>query len=204
MGGNLSVLAVDPALFRHPLALKAEWTPLTSEGANFQTFFHHVDEHRFAFKPTSQMIFSGFVFMGIGFIPILADFSSPIKGPGSGVALSLLGIICSAFIGLVAFSIYTAFSPLLFDRSVSLLYIGKLEFPITQIAAVQLLRKLQEDNELRSSICYEFNIVLHSGKRINLVTHANLEAHRQAAADLQKFLGGNIDIWDASFQQTPA
>lgn len=67
--------------------------------------------------------------------------------------------------------------------------------PLSDLHALQLLRA-PANSSFRSFPCYELNLVLRDGRRVNVAGHGALDALRQDGRRLRAFL--QLPLWDAA------
>ena len=202
--------SVDPSRFDHPLALRTEWYPLAGGGSNFQT--HRLDSSDpdfLVFKATKgAYIFSG-IFIFVGFlgllIPLLVFFNSGFKDWSMlGFAILFGGLFSAAG----WFMLYFMTKPRVFDTFYGCYYKarkkpehtmdGKSQQTLTRLKEVKAIQVIRErvSSKNGSFHSYEINLVLDSGKRVNVIDHGKHEAVVADAEVLATALG--VPLWDAS------
>jgi len=203
---------IDPARFDDPLAAQIEWTAVKRGGTNFRT--HRLVRHphrpeRIEFKATVGLKLFCLVFVVIG---IAAGTIAPAVMAGRGdvppIAL-LIPIGVSLVFIVVATVIYRlAARPRVFDKSVKYFWLGRKTPEVVfaaetsdkwvlldDIHAVQIVREFCRSDK-SSYTSYELNLVLHDGRRMNVVDHGNQAALQADAREVAAFLG--VPVWDGS------
>jgi len=200
---------IDPAVFNDPIAEQTEWNSASKGGANFQT--HHLVElygESVEFAPTRglKLFCSVFALFGAFALVATALWFSSTKGrnwePLIGLAFGI--VFCGIGIGLYR---HLA-SPIVFDKRNGFFWKGrtpphevfdtsviKYHAQLNEIHALQLLQFWNSGGGDSSGYYYyELNLVLKTGKRLNVVTYARKEKIRKDAATLSEFLG--VPVWD--------
>jgi hypothetical protein len=72
--------------------------------------------------------------------------------------------------------------------------------PLSDVHALQLLRA-PAGSGFRSFPCYELNLVLHDGRRVNVAGHGHLDRLRRDARVLRSFL--QVPLWDVAEVDAP-
>ncbi len=72
--------------------------------------------------------------------------------------------------------------------------------PLSAVHALQLLRA-PAGTGFRNFPCYELNLVLHDGRRVNVAGHGHLDRLRRDARVLRSFL--QVPLWDAAEVDAP-
>jgi len=72
--------------------------------------------------------------------------------------------------------------------------------PLSDVYALQLLRA-PAGSGFRNFPCYELNLVLHDGRRVNVAGHGSLDRLRYDARLLRSFL--QVPLWDAADVDAP-
>lgn len=196
--------STDPSVFDDPVAEKAEWTPLRSGGANFQT-------HKLVTAQRDRMEFRA----SLGMVLFSLVFALAGAGLSIGIFLSqeqaspfiLLGLV---FMGAGGVMLYFSTVPVIFDKRKGFFWKGK-KAPyesgnwrkrkdcarLGEIHALQLIAEWVSKSEKSSSYySYEINLVLKDGSRINVVDHGKKSKIQEDAKALAEFL--DKPLWDAS------
>lgn len=198
----------DPSTLNDSVALQTQWSSNSTSSSNFQTHkLVQVNPNRFEFKPTiGSRIFSA-IFMIAGIAVPVIFLNIPEQ---SGDQPPLLGIIAfgSVFFAVGAGMYYYQSSPIVFDKLEGCYWKGRKKpdhnfgtehtkklCRIRSIYAVQILKKFVSGNK-SSYHCYEINLVMKNGDRLNVVAHAGEKAMKNHAAELGRFLG--VPVWDGS------
>lgn len=160
------------------------------------------------FAPAGGKWFWGsFTFIGV--VVLTMPFLPLAKTPRHPIALMAVGTLFF-LIGSIGFYFNTI--PFVFDKNTGTFwkrrsrsrgngvpdYHHQLRPDSTQfseIHAVQLIEEFVSGNK-SSYHSYELNLVLKSGKRINVVDHGDIKLLRQEIMELSAFLG--VPIWDAT------
>lgn len=191
-----------------PIAREVEWSAASSGGANFRTHRLKVvspvrAEFRLAF---GAMLFC-WIFFVIGLVAM-----------GFGVA-SLTGMLAQGppwwfifpfglIFGGVGAGMWWAMSrPRVFDMQDLWYWRGKRPLdreavercedsaPLDLVHAIQIIRERVSGND-SSYNSYEINLVLHDGRRVNVVDHGNLKHIRKDAQAIGELIG--VPVWDAT------
>jgi|GEM_PF-2228530 len=202
------VLAPKSESFAEPLAKRVIWSPMKSEGANFQAYDLAEDSHyRLVFKASTYAIifYWFFILIGLAYALIAAgvDLTSPQLDTEFEFSFHTIVGMCFVGAGLVLF--YKGTIPFVFDKSrgwywkdrksptavvdkSSLQEFGK----INDIIAVQLIPKLVEDSE-GDYYSFEVNLVLKDCSRVHVIDHGSKDAIEKQANKLSSFL--DIPLW---------
>ena len=200
---------VDPARFGDPIAMKAEWSPLTGTGGNLRTHrLVEVDPDRLAFRATGGGILFALMFILVGgaiFCALISGLVSDLlKGNlrlGSLVVLPIAPIFCVAG----GYMLYSWTSPVVFDSQRRLFWKGRKEpdeeadasLP-ANAASFKAIHALQLiSNASMRYRGYEMNLVMADGERVNVIVYESGSRNRLRAdaATLGSFLGK--PVWDA-------
>ncbi|MDF7798708.1 hypothetical protein P4C99_04495 [Pontiellaceae bacterium B1224] len=199
----------DPAKFNDSLAVRIDWSPLKSGGANFRTRrLVQMDLDRMEFRPTMGAMLFGILFLilgigaiGIGVFMIVSGAEVPIP------AAFMLFLTGSVFSAAGAFMVRHFSSPVVFDGRSGYFWKGrqtpmevmnrdelKCFSELDNIHALQLISEFCRSDK-NSYLSYELNLVLKSGDRLNVFDHGHLHHARADADKLAQFLG--LPLWDA-------
>lgn len=201
----------DPGRFGDPVALQAEWSPLRGGGTNFRTHrLLNLHADRLEFRAAAgAKLFCGF-FALVGFLMpsgfLAAMFLSEEFSAEMGVvavAPVLMGLIFMTVGGVMY---YYGTAPIAFDRLRGYFWKGrKAPNEVLNMSALKDACKLEDIHavQILSERCsgkssyysYEMNLVLHDGRRYNVIDHGNLIKIREDAQALATFL--NVPVWDA-------
>jgi hypothetical protein len=200
----------DPSRFGDPVAGQTSWTPAKRGGANFRTRkLIMVTPHRIEFRASlaAKIFFSSFLLGGMGVAAgvCLPHFSTGTFRSNPDMLVSLFAGIGFAILG--GFLLYFGTAPIVFDKSRGFFCKGRKardgEFDtnsvknfagLEDIHALQLISEHCRGGE-RSYYSYELNLVLRSGRRINVLDHGDCEKLRENAQTLSQFL--DKPVWDA-------
>ena len=188
--------------FGDPLAAKICWSPLNKGGSGGRTrklVFRGT--HKIEFSPTALGLFFPVLFFVAGIFLIHAAIRSSSPFTIGGL---IFGIVT---LGVGGVFLYFVMTKSVFDKASGVFYKthrkinskGNLEFtpqrePLDQIHALQLVGESVRLENRSAFMSYELNLVLGSGKRINIADHGNLDAIRQDARILSEFL--EKPLWD--------
>ena len=78
---------------------------------------------------------------------------------------------------------------------------GRKRVPLADVRALQLLRGLR-GSAAGQFPCYELNLVLESGRRLNVAGHGQIDVLRADARRLRAFL--QVPLWDAADVEAPS
>ena len=178
-----------------PIATITEWSPAKGGGASFRTrqlVQRGVDRLEFP-TTTGNLLFGGaFFVMGAIATVICAGLAAETGDWRVGLFV-LLGIV---FMLIGAAQVYSAISPIVFDRQRGLFSKGsKTREPLDAIYALQIVSEYISGDD-SSYHSYELNLVLENGSRVNVVDHGDGEQLRKDAERLAEFL--NVPLWDAT------
>ena len=201
----------DPSVLGDPVAMQTDWTPAKKKGgASFKT--HKLVEpnsDRLEFRVSTQakLFYLTFLVVGVG---ALIGFFCIISFGGRQVNW---GTLCLLGAGL-AFTtgggraLYIRTAPIVFDRRRGFFWKGRKNpdhvfdkrtlkhfAELEKIHALQLISK-HVSSQNSSYHCYEQNLVLEDGKRINVIDHGNQDSLREDTVTLAAFL--DKPIWDAT------
>jgi hypothetical protein len=197
----------DPSTIEDPLAMKIKWTPAKSGGASFST--HRLvrpTTERLEFQPSAgaKIFYLLFIVIGLGLL-IYFSFVG-IVGSSEDVFVPIFVGFIFALVGGVMF--YTGTIPVIFDKGRSYFWKNrqgpeksahhgavKDVIRLDKIHALQLVSEYCRSNK-SSFYSYELNLVLTSGKRINVVDHGSIDELRRDARTLAAFL--DVPVWDAT------
>lgn len=195
----------DASRFGDELALTTEWTPCKRGGTNFKT--HKLVEVRYdrmEFKTsTGMLLFSG-IFTLVGVIMFIIPLFIDAQG-GELFFLPLMGLI---FGGVGGWLYYSSTTPTIFDKTVGMYWKTRKtpdfyrqdadsdkKVRLSDIHAIQLLSEYVKSDK-GGYYSYELNLVLKSGKRLNVVDHGKRSVILEDAEKLSRFL--NVPVWDGT------
>lgn len=202
----------DPGVFNDPVAVQTEWSPAKGGGANFRTHklvTLHADRLEFQAALGAKLFCGFFALVGIimpsGFLS--AMLLSPEFAADIGVIVIVPVLMGLTFLAVGAGLFYFGTAPIVFDRyrgyfwkgrkaPNEVLNIGVLKeaCKLDDIHAVQIISELCSGKS--SYYSYEMNLVLHDGRRYNVVDHGDQTKIRADAQALAAFL--NVPVWDAT------
>lgn len=201
----------DPSELGDPVAMQTGWTPATKKGgAHFRS--HELVEsnsERLEFRASMGLELFCLTFLGLGLICLIV-FTFAILSGGEKVSWKILWPIGGALVFTIvgACMLYFGTTPIVFDRQRGFFWKGRKNpdhvfdkrtlkhlAELEKVHALQLISKVVNSDE-SSWDCYELNLVLEDGKRINVVVHGNQDKLREDAGTLSAFLGK--PIWDAT------
>jgi len=199
----------DASVFNDPFALRIEWTPLASGGANFKT--HNLVQtsvNRVEFKTgTFMKVFAGiFFFFGLTFATLIPFVI--LRQPEVNYWIMILPVSFGSVFAVIGYFIYrTAACPRVFDKSSGFYWKGREEpnqminpeyqkyTKLNEIHALQIISEHVRGNK-SSYTSYELNLIMKDKSRINIVDHGNIVALRSDAVILSQFI--NVPVWDAT------
>jgi hypothetical protein len=176
-----------------------DWNPLKKGGANFKTHkLVELSTLRLEYKASlGYKLFAG-IFLMIGIIiPIVMMMNE-----GVPIFVGLFGLL---FLGAGAFIYKTAMKPIVFDKSMGYFWKGKKDphmvvniddiktvAKLDEIYGIQVIKEYVKSKDSKghdsSYYSYEINLILNSGKRLNVVDCGNATSILQDASQLSKFL----------------
>ena len=197
----------NPSSLGDPLAIKTRWAPVRSGGASFLTHqLVRTGPGRLEFKPSTGARFFYLLFIIIGLGLIIGFSFAAISGNDKEVFVPLLA--GAIFTGVGGLMFYMGTTPVVFDKSRGWYWKNRLgpekstthgsakNFTrLDNIYALQVISEYCRGNK-SSFYSYELNLVLNSGRRINVVDHGNVEKLKGDARTLAAFL--NKPVWDAT------
>lgn len=200
----------DPAKFNDPVALRTAWTPAKGGGTNFRTHkLVQVDLRRVEFRATvGNILFcSLFLIAGLG-VGIGVVVYTIVHGRALDVEIAFPVLFGMIFAVVGGGLLYYTTRPIIFDAQRGFYWKGRKspddvpdrtaikDFALfADLHAIQLVS--ERCSGKNSSYCsYELNLVLHDGKRLNVIDHGNRDKLRVDAATLSRFLGK--PVWDAT------
>lgn len=185
-----------PTDLTDPVALRTRWTPAKQGGLSVRgSELVEVSPGRVEFQATVGNRLFGSLFLAVG-IGIL--LFAPDQWPGIVKAIAVL-VFCSVGVAIT----YQTLRKIVFDADsgqfLSQFPLSAERFPLSDIHAIQLLTEsvLAKASRGSGSFRYkshEINLVLKSGRRVNVADHGDLEAIRADADRLANFLG--VPVWD--------
>ena len=189
------------------IAMKVDWTPLRSGGANFKTDqLKQINSTRFeVHKSTGGYLFSG-VFALVGLFSMI--FGSYVIIQDHGLSFSILapilfgGVFAAVGIGMMIFP-----RTRIFDRRYGWFWAGskalareqdfmklKKSARLSEIAAIQIINEHVSSSKGGSYRSWEINLVSDNGQRLNVMDHGNKDSIVADAQKLGEFLG--VPVWD--------
>lgn len=174
----------DVSQLNDSVALKAEWHPLKSGGASFKTnnlVKLSSSVYRYQLSNGGKLFLAIFGFIGLIFI--LFGLTILIIGK---LVMSMLLLGFGLIFCLISYSLYKVMAyPKVFDASLGIYWVGHRRPKLagnrqskqqlvyfSEIHALQVLSKRVRSKN-GSFTCYEINLVLNDGLRLNLVNHGN-------------------------------
>lgn len=176
-----------------------DWGPLKKGGANFKTHkLVEISTLRLEYKASfGYKLFAG-IFLMIGMIiPVVM-----IMNEGVPIFVGFFGLI---FLGAGGFIVNSVLKPIVFDKSMGYFWKGKKDphmvanssdiktiAKLDEIYGIQVIKEYVKSKNSKghdsSYYSYEINLVLNSGKRLNVVDYGNATSILQDASALSKFL----------------
>lgn len=185
-----------PGNLTDPVALRTSWAPAKTGGFSARgSELVEVSSKRVEFQATEANRLLGIIFLAVG-IGIL--LFAPDHWPGILKTLAVL-----VFFSVGGVFTYQAQRKIVFDTDsgefLSQHPLNTERFPLSDIYAIQLLTEVVRnrggvDGSSFHYRSHEINLVLKSGKRVNVADHGDLEAIRADADRLANFLG--VPVWD--------
>ncbi len=201
----------DPSELGDPVAMQTDWTPATEKGETPFRSHELVESNseRLEFRASMGLKLFCLTLLGLGVICLIV-FTFAILSGGEKVSWKILCPIgiCLFFTIAGACMLYFGTAPIVFDKRLGFFWKGRknpdhvfdkrtlkhvAEFE--KVHALQLISKVVNSGE-SSWDCYELNLVLQDGKRINVVVHGNQGRLREDAGTLAAFL--DKPVWDAT------
>ena len=189
---------LDVSHFNDAVAEATEWMPLNTASANFNNF-KLVSESPvlLRYRVTLGAKVFATIFMLAGAIFLIAFLVSKSK-------FSLEDLfpiaICVVFIGVGAGMAYSLSSPKVFDKQYQRYMSGherkKRIVPFSDIHALQLIRFNIYASDGPDYSNYQLNLVLASGKRINICYYNSLDIARKDMLKISNFM--DKKCWDAT------
>lgn len=198
----VKIVRYSSSMSNDPLEAFQNTTPVKSGGTSFRThFFVQHGESRAEFHPTLMTHLFPLIFVFVPFIVliVLAQQGGLREFVNQGTAQMLIPIVvCTIFpvIGVVMW--FWLHPSIVFDRlNGTFEYRRKFPFkhlniPLEHVVAVQVISEWVRSNK-NSYTSYETNLVLATGRRINVVDHGNREAAMSDAEELAQFL--DVPCW---------
>ena len=206
----------DTSQFNDEVADRVRWDPVKSGGTNMRTHKLVIEEPFVAkFRATTgHLIFCCIsLLIGFGIIGVLL-YSLYNKGKLTDTG-SLIRVVMPLGFGMIwtlagLFRLYLSLSPIRFDKQTGDFRKGRkaasamgahemdAESGLVKLNAIHAMQLIKERCRTKNSTyySYEWNLVLESGQRINVVDHGGLDRIREDANRLGQFLG--IPVWDAT------
>lgn len=202
----------DLSQLNDPLAVQIEWTPMRCGDSGFTTHkLVHVHADRVEFRPSWELkLFLGFhLFAGVLVPAAFVAIMLLVGEIGSRVVfLVLIPAVTGTLLMTIGGMIYYRHSaPIVFDRYQRHFWKGrKAPNEVLNISALKDACKLGDIHavQLIPEYClfnkppynrFELNLVLHNGRRINVIGHSNPAKLRKDAQLLARFL--HVPVWDA-------
>ncbi len=202
-----AIKSFDPSVFNHPLALKTDWSPLASGGANFKTKTLKKissSEIRFVISNWAKAflaffaIFPLFFMVSVIFSLITDEFE---------YEMLLFLFIPLIFLGVALFLLKNMVKEIVFDKQSGYFYKGKKKvssslnpekeestFNLFRIHAIQIIpENIKGKNSSYTS--YEINLVLDDGSRTHVIDHGHKDSIEADAVTLSEFL--HIPVWNS-------
>ncbi|HOI07051.1 MAG TPA: hypothetical protein PK213_07920 [Deltaproteobacteria bacterium] len=200
---------VDAARFGDPVAMQAEWTPITG-GAAIGDRLVKVSPVRWEFRASAWSKLAALLFMltGVGIAAGLTyhrlstgglSFDKDTIGP---IVIGL--IFVASGIGLL----YFGSAPVVFDKGKGFFWKGRTApdevsgsevltwcARLENVHALQLISEYCTGHRSGSYYRYLLNLVLRDGHRLNVIAHGSRDRIRGFAGELSGFLGK--PVWDA-------
>jgi len=186
------------------LALKVDWTPLSSGSANFKTNqLVKVKDFRIeVIRSIGAYLFSAvFMLMGAGIPATIAYMNYKDKGSSEG--LFILTLFALIFI-VISVLMMMFPRPRVFDKQKGWFWAGKKSLNreqdfmqlkksarLSDIAAIQIL-----SGNNSSYTSWQINLVSHDAQRLNVMDHGNKQSIINDAQLLGDFLG--VPVWENS------
>ena len=190
----------DPSCFKDPIALRTEWSPSKKGGTSIELQRLQscgIGCMNFVPSPVAQVMGWMFLLFGLGTIAAFGPFSledgiptlnlyqNPLIALLIGLAFSVTG----------AWILRTAKMRNEFNTISGQFNQGKHPaLRLSEVHALQLLGERCHQPNDPSFTSYELNLVLTSGRRVNIVDQGNLKRLRTDAQILADFLGK--PLWD--------
>ena len=189
------------------LALKVDWKPLSSGGANFKTSnLKQIKSSRLeVIKSTGGLVFAGlFAVIGIGVAVIVSYFIYKEKGLDWDILFTVVfgSIFAAAGIAMLYWP-----RPRVFDLRYGWFWAGnktlsreqdfmnlKKSARLSEIAVIQIIAERVTSRESSSYTSWEINLVSNNGDRLNVMDHGNQESIVSDAQLLGEFLG--VPVWE--------
>ncbi|WP_428738231.1 hypothetical protein [Sulfurimonas sp.] len=201
---------------------KTKWTPLVGGGqSNKSHRIVKISDERIAFKISLSSIFAYSIFIFAGVVAIVSIVFGPALGLHGTVNHPALGLGMGVlFIGVGIFLLYKGSIQIRFDSRLKAMWHGKVDpdsilnkgsishyTSLKELHAIQIIQEFIKgefngDSRKQSFYSYELNLIMHDGKRVNVLDHGNKKAiFKQANAIAQMF---HVPIWDGcrSFPST--
>lgn len=200
---------INLADLNDPLALEVSWRPLSDSASNFKT--HKLQKQGneiMVFRSSKRFVLISLMVIAMGIsLPFLAfvEDANDIWHAAGKFAACLVGGIAFTWVG---FNMYrTASQGYVFDKGQGLffpggkkaskevsLFLNNNAQPIKKIYAIQLIQEIQYNHDDRPYRCYEINLVMQDGSRIQAVEHGDLQQAKRDAQRLGQFL--EKPVWD--------
>lgn len=199
---------LDPSKFNDPLAALTSWKPLKPGGASFQTkVLSKVDSQRIEYQASTGYNAFCLIFFAIG-VGVFFLVQTTIYNDG----LQNFKIHFDVLMFLPLFFCVVSAGMWWIGKKVNYFDLSSNSFGkgsesnsqklcnLTEIAAIQILpERIRTKNSSYTS--YEFNLILKDGSRLSVVDHGDLGVIHQDVAEIQRFLGRRIPVFDATLPQ---
>jgi hypothetical protein len=214
--GGRREMVIPPEAQADPVGQQTAWAPLSHSGSNFQTHQLVLETPQTAvFTMTRGAKWFCGLLMFIGAFMLISWGANKIRSETWTFAEHDWGALLFVCIfGGIGFAMMRFMGrPVTFDKRSGYFWKGRTRptdvfepeelknaARLEDIHALQVLEKLvqssRSNNRSSSSFyCYELNVVLNDGKRINAVEHGNRAKLKEDAKQLAEFLGK--PLWDA-------
>jgi hypothetical protein len=199
----------DPSELSDPVAMQTDWTPATEKGGPHFRSHELVESNseRLEFRAGMGLKLFWLVFLGLGLIGLISFSWAILSGAAAGCPFWPI-VIPLFFTILGTCMLYFSTTPIVFDRQRGFFWKGRKNpdhvfdkrtlkhvAELEKVHALQLIFKVVHGDD-SSWDCYELNLVLEDGKRINVVVHGNQGRLREDAGTISAFL--DKPVWDAT------
>jgi len=188
-------------------ALKVDWTPLSSGGANFKTAsLKRINSTRIEIRKSKGGFLFGAVFALVG-LGISIFISYDIVGDKGATWQLLLPILFGSVFTAAGLAMLYWPRPRIFDRRQGWFWAGnkslareqdlmklKKSARLSEIAAIQVITERVSGSKGGSYHSWEINLVSNDGARLNVMDHGNKDSILSDAQLLGEFL--NVPVWD--------
>lgn len=177
------------------------WSPASSFGANFCTHkLSNSSSSKLEFKPTIGMKLFYLVFCFMTLIVPIVFFGGVIAGEVPLYALLMCLSVAILFLYVCKILKKMAYAPNYFDKTTDTYYAlepgffgvdKEIKEAISSIEALQILPKTMQSSKNRYT-SYELNLLLKSGERRTVLSHASYKDIKQDAQTISMHFGFNI------------